>query len=333
MSRPITIAGSGWACAVGLDPDSATAAVRCGLAGFTATEFWAGGEPVRGAPTPWPDGQRGRDQLLALAGRALAQALPADWLPVTPVLACLAEEGRPGRDDGFTAAILPALAAALGGPLHPWSLTAPTGRGSLGAAVRLARTWVASGAVPALAVVAADTLLTGPVIAAHAATRWIATASRPEGIIPGTGAAAVELVGDGRPGLRIRGLGQGDEPSDTSDAPERGLGLTAALRQALAEADCGADAIDLRISDGNGGPLHARELSLAWTRLGGGDPPLWLPADQHGDTGAAMGLGMLALAHTAVRRGWAPGRRCCVMISNGYGFREAVILEDADHGP
>src|SRR5262249_20710957 len=149
------------------------------------------------------------------------------------------------------------------------------------------------------------------------------TPANRDGAIPGEAAAAVLL--QKRPSsaavTEITGVGFGQETAHIlSDKPLLGLGLTEAVRKALAEAKLGMHEIDCCFSDVTGELYGFKELPLVEGRLSRvvrkQERPLWHWAEAIGDSGAAAGALQLAGADEAFRKGYAPGDRLLCLTSS-----------------
>ena len=109
-----------------------------------------------------------------------------------------------------------------------------------------------------------------------------------------------------------------------------GLGLTEAVRTALAEAKLGLHEIDCRFSDVTGELYGFKELPLVEGRLmrvvRKREQPLWHWAEVIGDSGAAAGALQLVAADEAFRKGYAPGERIICLTSAGPGDRASAVL-------
>src|SRR6185436_14598933 len=109
-----------------------------------------------------------------------------------------------------------------------------------------------------------------------------------------------------------------------------GVGLTEAVRAALADANMRMRDIQLRLSDVTGEAYGFKEQALALSRTmreGPSDLPIWHCADAIGDCGAAAGVCMLAFARHAFLGGYAPGTRAMCYTSAVPGDRAVAVLE------
>jgi 3-oxoacyl-[acyl-carrier-protein] synthase-1 len=108
-----------------------------------------------------------------------------------------------------------------------------------------------------------------------------------------------------------------------------GLGLASALRAALHEAELDIADAACRLSDLTGEKYFFLEANYALGRLlrrRKPEFPLWHPMDSIGDSGAAAGFCLLAIAMAALTQGYAPGPILLCQMSAESGRRAAVIV-------
>ena len=158
-----------------------------------------------------------------------------------------------------------------------------------------------------------------------------------EGYIPGEGAAFLLLAAPGgrRPRgaarARITGAARALEPGHRESAePNRGDGLTSCLARIL-DAGAAPRPVETVYAGLNGERLFAREWDIArlrhHNRFAEG-AAVEHPADCLGDTGAALGPMLVALAAIAVSEGYRRSP-CLVWSSSDRAERAAVIVDDA----
>ncbi len=141
------------------------------------------------------------------------------------------------------------------------------------------------------------------------------------------------LIARGRVGgavalLNARKLIQGGTV-ESEDLPLRADGLTQAVRAALAEAGCGLEQMDYRLTDISGEQYYFKEASLTLSRNLRVLKPkfdLWHPADCIGECGAAIGPALLAVALAASRKGYGDGPNVFCHLGNDAGERAAALL-------
>ncbi|MBE0543993.1 MAG: hypothetical protein IH623_21835 [Verrucomicrobia bacterium] len=159
----------------------------------------------------------------------------------------------------------------------------------------------------------------------------------PEGIYPGEAAAFIALEKrpvSGRIFARLLSTGTAEEPTAGTEQPNRGEGLTAAIRSARAATPHLKDR-PLVICDLNGNRYRALEWGLALIRALGdlrwreGKAPsdeFWHPADCMGDIGAASGILNCLWAVESLRKGYAGTSQVLVWGASDTSPRAASII-------
>ncbi|MFC5699310.1 hypothetical protein ACFPU0_27725 [Pseudomonas sp. GCM10022186] len=334
----ICILGSGMVSAVGLDAPSSCAAIRCALDNFQETRFLdRGGEWQIAATVPLEQPWRGRSKLVRMAARAIAEALqtvPDSAPEQTPLLLGLAEAERPGRLEGLDISLLHDIERELGLRFHDNSNVIPRGRVSGAVALLNARKLIHEQGHRHVLIAGVDSFLAGPTLAAYEARERLLTSRNSNGFIPGEGAAAVVIgvpVASEEPQLACIGLGFGMEKAtvEAEGIPLRADGLTQAVRSALAEAGCGLEKMDYRLTDISGEQYYFKEAALALSRtlrVRKEHFHLLHPADCIGETGAAIGPAMLAVALAACRKQYGDGPNIFCHLGNDAGQRAAALL-------
>ncbi|MEE1892525.1 hypothetical protein V0R51_06400 [Pseudomonas otitidis] len=334
----LCIVGTGMVSAVGLDAPSTCAAIRCAIDNFQETRFVdQAGEWLLGASVPFEQPWRGRIKLVKMAARAIAEALastPGVDPQKTPLLLCVAEEERPGRLPNLDRSLLREIELELGLRFHEASSLIPRGRVSGAVALLNARKLVHEQGHRHVLVAGVDSFLNGATLSAFEKRDRLLTSQNSNGFIPGEGAAAVTMsapVQSEELQLACIALGFGVEPV-TVEAEEKKLradGLTQALKTALAEAGCGLESMDYRLTDLSGEQYYFKEASLALSRTLRVRKEffhLWHPADCIGECGAAIGPAMLAVALAASRKGYGEGPNICCQLGNDAGQRAVALL-------
>lgn len=336
MMQPLFITCLGLVCAVGLGPAPAAAAMRAGISGLAELPSVDDRlEPVVGAQVPLLDPDlRGRERLAALLLQVLADshAALAGWagLGHLPLLLCTAEPERPGPRLG---GLVPAVEARLGLRLQRQG-AAHVARGHVGGieALGLAAQAMAQAGGEACLVAAVDSLVDPRALLWLEQTGRLKTARRADGVIPGEAAAVLLLsrAPMSAAGLTLRGLGRAhDAATVLNDAPQLGLGMTAAAGAALEQAGIAMHEVAFRLSDVAGEAHGFEDLALAQSRLMRQTRPaqdLWHPASSVGDCGAAAGLVQLAWIEQAFVHGYAPGPIALVHASSAGGARAAAVV-------
>jgi 3-oxoacyl-[acyl-carrier-protein] synthase-1 len=324
---------SGLVTSVGLTSPAACAAIRAKLTNPSPTLFIpAGAEPLMGHQIELDKPLRGVAKLAHMAALAIEECLadmPRTQWQKLPLLLCVAEPGRPGRLHGLDDELHDALLEQLGARFAEGSAIVAHGRVSVAVALAQARKLIHQQGHPQVLLVGVDSLLTWPTLSVYAAQDRLLTPQNSNGFMPGEAAGALLLAApQGAGELRLNGIGFAVEKAHLdSGEPLRGDGLTAAVKQALAEAGCDLFDIAYRVSDLSGEQYYFKEASLALNRIlrkRREDFELWHPAECIGEAGAAAGVACLAVIHAAHAKGYAPGPRSLLHLANDSGARAAI---------
>lgn len=331
---PLYIHSAGACSSIGMSLDATECALRAGLDHFQESHFCcATGEPIRVACLHdvgiWGNSRLARWAALAI-NECLASAANVD-LANTPVLLLAAERERPHSDDQRYRDIYERLEQAMNRQFNNRSRIVANGKAGLGPALQLAMQWLSAGEVEHVLVVGADSYLDAATIGHYLSAQRLLVPGNSDGFIPGEAAAAV-LLG-ARPVahcVAIRGLGVAQEEGrPDGSVPNRAMGLTQALRQALETASVDPGAWQVRFSDQNGESYFAREASNALTRVGRQGLHMLKTltlADCVGEIGAATGPLMLAWASRLLLQAEAPGQFALAHLSNDGGTRTVMAL-------
>lgn len=334
----VCIVGAGMVSAVGLDAPSSCAAIRCAIDNFQETRFIdRGGEWLIAASVPLGQPWRGRSKLIKMAARAIAEALqstPGVDPEKTPLLLGVAEVDRPGRLEGLDMELLHAIEAELGLRFHPSSNVLARGRVSAAVALLNARVLIHQGGHRHVLIAGVDSFLGSATLSAFEERERLLTSHNSNGFIPGEGAAAVIVsapTASETPQLVCIGLGFGVEKArvEAEDTPLRADGLTQAVQAALAEAGCGLEQMDYRLTDISGEQYYFKEASLALSRnlrVRKEFFHLWHPADCIGECGAAIGPAIFAVALAASQKNYGEGPNIFCHLGNDAGQRAVVLL-------
>ena len=330
---------------VGWNAPSSCAAIRCGLANFTETDFVStDGEPIVASRVTLEEPWQGLARLVHMIVPALREALTAAAnvrSQTIPLLLCVAEPERPARLDGLDHQLLQLVQDSVGLEFHPESRVIPQGRVAGAMAMQEASRLIEKFRLPLCIVAGVDSFLLAGTLSAYQRSNRLLTALNSNGFLPGEAAGAV-LVGPSahrQPephALLFRGFGEGTELATvTSSEPLRGDGLVQAVRSAFADAGKQFAEVDFRINDSNGEQYWFKEAALMMTRLMRVRKPTfdtWHLADSIGETGAATVPCSLAVALAAARGGYAPGRGVLCHFGNDGGARAALVLETTEVG-
>ena len=334
MTAPVAILSIGLVTSVGLSAPAACAAIRAGLTNPTETGFMtSSGELITGHQVPLEKQWGGRTRLAKMAALATKECLaalpPRDWADI-PLVVCVAESGRPGRLEGLEDRLPEEIQEELGARFAGRPFVVPHGRVSLFAALMHARELMERSSSPRVLIVCTDSLLSGPTLSSYDRNRRLLGARNSNGLQPGEGAGAVLIGPRTRGQLLCTGVGAGVEPAPIdSGQPLRSDGLVQAIKAALLDAGSPADSLDFRITDIAGEQYYFKEASLALSRLlrtRKEEFDIWNPAESIGETGAVVGVAMIAIAAAACRKGYAPGTHILLHAANDDGGRGAAIF-------
>lgn len=334
---PLTVSRTGLVTGVGLDAPSSCAAIRGAIDNFQQTAFRDGrGEWIMGCEVPLEYPWRGEKKLLMMAARAIGECLQgfdAAACAATPLLLCLAESARPGRPVADELRFLEALQDEMGLRFHAESAVVAQGHVAPAVALHHARQLLGAGLATQVLVAASDSLLSGATLADCEARDRLLTSRNSDGFIPGEGAAALlvePLRAQPWGQLACRGIGFALERAHIdSEQPLRADGLTAAIRQSLADADCGESLLDFKIIDASGGQYAFKEATLAFGRIDRTkrtEFDVWHPADCIGEVGAPIGLAMIAVLKAACEKAYARGSSALLHLGNDDGRRAAMVF-------
>ena len=339
--RPVAILASGMVTGVGLDAPSSCAAIRCAIDNFSETRFMdKGGEWIIGSQVPLEQPWRGLPKLVHMVVPAIRECLPhlSKTRPSdVPLLLCVAEKERPGRFDGLDDELFHEVQNQLGVRFHARSTVIAQGRVGGALALDLARQLIYEEKIPFCLIAATDTYLVTGTLAAFEAKSRLLTSQNSNGFIPGEAGAAV-LVGPpkqaGESELLCLGIGRGEEKAAIdSEEPLRADGLVQAFKAAFADAGCGFEQLDFRLTDANGEQYWFKEAALALTRVmrvRKEEFDIWHAADCIGETGAASVLCALGVALTSTRKAYAPGPGVLCHFGSDTGQRTALVLRSGE---
>ncbi|MBI5924537.1 MAG: hypothetical protein HY836_02975 [Aquabacterium sp.] len=333
----LAIVGTGLVSAVGWTSAACACAFRAKLSNPTETKFIdAHGAWIMAHQVELEPPSKGMDQLAKMAVLAIEEALheldKTRWHQL-PMLLCVAEAERPGREPGLDDALMTQIQRELGVSFSPASALVPHGRVAVAVALAKARALLEAPSVPGVLIVAVDSLLSKPTLSHYERHDRLLTEANADGFMPGEGAGALWVARDeGRARqLLCSGLGFGMETAHLdSGEPLRADGLTQAIRTSLDEAGLQLHDMDFRITDNSGEHYYFKEAALALTRLmrqGKDAFDIWHPAEFTGEVGAMSGAAVIVAAREACLKGYAPGPRILSHWANDAGQRAALALE------
>jgi 3-oxoacyl-[acyl-carrier-protein] synthase-1 len=253
-----------------------------------------------------------------------------EWSSI-PLLLCLAELERPGRIQELDNQLLPEIQRLLNATFSEQSQCISQGRVAVATAMFQARTLIQKHRIRRVLIAAVDSLLSWPTLSHYEHQGRLLTPHNSNGFMPGEGAGAL-LVGQCEVPAYLVCIGLGFDVEKAvidHDAPLKAIGLTQAIKAALAEAACEMHDMDYRITDLSGEQYYFKEATLALSRIlrhQKKDFDIWHPAECTGETGAVAGITLLTLADAACRKGYSRGPTVLVHFSNDSGQRAAAIL-------
>jgi 3-oxoacyl-[acyl-carrier-protein] synthase I len=344
---PLAITATGLVTSVGLTAPQSCAAFRAKISNPSETRFigsdgqWIMAHQVV-LEQPW----RGLTKLAKMAAMAIEETLQSvpreEWAGI-PLLLCVAEAERPGRQEGLDDELLALVERELGSRFQPeQSGIVPQGRVGVAVALRRAREWLGAqdvNAAPARVLIAAtDSLLCWPTLSHYEREDRLLTERNSNGFMPGEGAGALLVQpAAGQPSeLVCTGLGFGRETAlISSEEPLRAEGLASAIKAALTDTGCAMHDIDYRVTDLSGEHYYFKEAALALSRTlrqRKEEFDIWHPAECTGEAGAATGINVIALARAAAAKGYAKGPRVMAHWANDGGQRCAAVFERRSAG-
>ena len=329
--------GAGMVTAVGLTAPASCAAFRARVQAFREVPYTEPGmEPVIGAPVADVRSRRlGLERLLDLGAPALLECLTSADVANDQLILIVGtqEPARPGRFDPHSGDVLAALARRVGRRLSPESRIIARGGASATLGLLYARELMFARPDRCVIVGGVDSYLTAPTL------RWLQNGKRlkaarnPDGMIPGEAAAFCAWRSGapaGRASIQLAGCAAADEPAHVSSGePNRGDGLTAAMRGALRQAQERPGAVGYELTDLTGERFGFLEKLIASTRVYtdyNPHMPQWHLSQLVGSVGAAAGACLIAWAAAAMDREYAPSTIAMAHTSSDDGARAVMLL-------
>jgi 3-oxoacyl-[acyl-carrier-protein] synthase I len=334
-SSSLSILSTGMVSSVGLSAPAACAAIRTKLTNPSETRFMDGsGAWLMSHSVPLSQPWRGREKLARMAAAVVEECLSGvprqDWKHI-PLLLCVSERARPGRQAGLDQELYAEVCASCDhAEFASSSIIIPQGRVSVGVALQEARKLIHESRVPAVLVVATDSLLSATTLKHYEQQGRLLTKKNSNGFIAGEAAAGLLLaMRSNTPSLRVDGLGFATEPATVdSEIPLRAEGLSRAITAALQDAGCEMHDLDYRIGDLSGEQYYFKEAALALSRTlrtRKEEFDLWHPAECIGEVGAASGVAALVVASAAAHKAYSPGPNVLVHAASDAGQRAAIV--------
>ena len=333
----LTITAAGMVTSLGFNAPATCAAIRAGIRNVAETNLWDkySGSYLGAGRVALPHWWVGLGKLADLVAPAIRECLDAAKAPAEaiPVLLGVSGSDRPFRFDGLDDRILSEIEDRLGLRLHHASRVIANDHVAAVVGLRAAHELISKHGAPYVVVAAVDSLVDQRVVEHYLEKRRLLTPLDSNGFSVGEAGAAV-LVAPGREqgegGLTVLATSVGFEPATIeSEDPLRGDGMTAVIREALAEADRTIQDVHYRLADLNGEHYKFKEMVLAMGRFSRKPTPklfdVWHPIEYIGDVGAAIGPLLLGLALHAGRGGYGNGPTVLSTLANDNGARAAVV--------
>ncbi len=335
-ARPVAVLGTGLVTAVGLTAAASCCAFRSKITNPFETGFIdSSGAWIMVHQVDLDRPCAGLTKLAKMAVLAIEEALQnlnrEQWHRL-PLLLCVAEAERPGREAGLDDQLLTQIQEELGVSFAPQTAVVPHGRVGVAVALAQARKLLGS-AKRGVLIVSTDSLLSWPTVSHYEREDRLLTEANSNGFMPGEGAGALWVGADeGRSSqLLCAGIGFGRETAHIdSGEPLRADGLTQAIKASLDDAGRQLHDMDFRITDNSGEQYYFKEASLALSRTLRQRKEvfdIWHPAECTGEVGATSGVAVIAAAREACLKGYSLGPNVLTHWANDAGQRAAVTLE------
>jgi len=262
---------------------------------------------------------------------AMAEVPRAKWRDI-PLLLCVAEPERPGRAQGLDDRLVIDIEETLRARFASQSAIVPHGRIAVAVALSQARDLIHRHKLSHVLIAATDSLLSWPTLSYYERRGRLLTMRNSDGFMPGEGAGAL-LVGNFTSEARLMctGLGFGTEQAHIdAERPLRADGMAQAFKAALGDAVREMHDIDYLISDLSGEQYYFKESALALARTlrqHKEEFDLWHPGECTGESGAAAGAIVVALADAACRNGYTKGCNILAHMANDAGGRAAITFQ------
>ena len=337
----LIVVASGMLTGVGYNAPATLAALRAGVSGIRSLT-WPdpeSGKRVRCARVWLPQRHAGTELLVDLLAPAVDECfIAADRFDTEniPLLLGVAQSVRRGRPAGVEQDLLRQIYQRIDAPACAASRIYPGDQSGCAFALLEARRLLAGGYADRVLIGGVDSLLERRTIMAYAEARRLLTPANFNGFLPGEAGSAVMIASapGETGGLRIVGIGHGEEPATIEDTKAlRGNALTSAIRTALASADVTMPQVNFRVTDLSGEHYKFKEAMFAALRLDQAPRKLpfqmWHPVEFLGEIRAAILPCLLAWTWDAFRRGYAPGPEALIHLGSDDGHRFAFAARAA----
>ncbi|MHB8419145.1 MAG: beta-ketoacyl-ACP synthase [Myxococcales bacterium] len=142
----------------------------------------------------------------------------------------------------------------------------------------------------------------------------------------GGGLALIERRGAGK--VRLVGVGESSDAHHMTAPHPEGSGAVAAMREALAQAGLGAEAVDHVNAHGTGTRLNDAAEALAIARVFGDRVPVVSTKGYTGHLLGAAGITEALFAVVAIEEGWIPASLGARPVDPSFGIRVAAEREE-----
>jgi len=342
MGESVAITGLGMVSPAGLTARQSCAALRAGITRFEELSAVVDrrGSPVKAACIPRDAGATANACFSAALVRACHEALATvrsyDPVPERLHLSILGPEAhRRGTLPTFEDAAR-SIVSRLALPNSTSVSRVDSGNAAGIDALAAASRRLASDATAIELIVGFDSLVEMAALSYLDARDRLKGPGRSRGLIPGEAVACL-VVQNTRSARALRlpiyaiveGIGCADEPFPANQhEPCLADGLTSAIAASLGSAGWDPGEIGSVYTDLNGEVYRAHEWALASCRMSV-TAAVVHPADCIGDVGASAAPLLMAMAATALARGYAPAARALVCCASDSGRRGTVCLRAA----
>jgi 3-oxoacyl-[acyl-carrier-protein] synthase-1 len=327
----IAIGGMGIVSPVGDDARMTMASILSGVQLFDDLDVRGpGGQLVTGGRVPLESVSFGVERLATLGLLALRECVD-QVRPQTraPLIVCVPEPADMGGDPQF---VLAGAAADAALPVDlARSAAIPEGRRSPIAALDTAARLFGAGH-PGCFLVAVDSLISAGRVARLRRQGRLGEGAQGDGFIPSEAAIALWLTPreDDRTLAVVAAHAEAPEPRvPDSEAPVSAVGLTAAVRTALQDADRAWTFPRNLVHDASGPQAWSEEIALLCARptLAGRPPERIVgPAISTGEIGAASAALSIALAAFFISEGELDGAALTLMTGSGPTRAAALVV-------
>jgi 3-oxoacyl-[acyl-carrier-protein] synthase-1 len=346
--RPMSIVGLGMVSCLASGAELNAAAMRCNYDGFTQTTYQHPGRTNKQVGAPVSDeltGEKLADfeklgvMLRKVINRAVS-SLPVDYadLPVFISMPNKVPATYFNSDEALQELVDYAFKDIPLGILHPKSTALWRQRCGFTSALLLAQDMLYQQNREYVLIVGIDSLLNSSSLSYYAGNdavkKRLISEGHSDGFIPGEAATAVLLSTPGKnpSEVIIAGVAEAEENAylGNEEEPLLAKGLVEAIRKASKDAGLELHHASFRVASVSGESYFFNEAALAQTRALKRKiktQPIWHPADNIGEVGAAVGGAMVVMTYYAFVLNYAPGSVALCHISNDDTHRGAFYMQ------